>query len=421
VGDRSYRVCRIVGRSDGKWVPLRITHNCISDDIHRTCSFRSSLIVEKLSDDSDENQTIYARIGGNEAVESVVADFYDRVFSDPLLQPYFEDIDRDALYAHQVQFISAVAGGPVSYDGADMQAAHEEWESPGKPSVALRHTSPKRSKRTVSPRTTSTRSSMKSVRQAGRRRPVNARKSREVLLRSFFNNSLLDAIHVTATTALIDDAGLCVRVVVVDRRLEYSSSAVVRMRDEVDVVVGFRPIDRRKCVLDQRLAIVSVPFLFEVRGPRRIVLLVETTGCRLVGFEAAAVRSRSDCWSRVNMSVRMRRTRLRVSANMFATSRLLESQVGVTGAVPTTSRSSRIAETDALRISACAGVKFDRISGRSSTNSRTIVRSTRWSVSLHVDFAIPNVFGDLGQHYRCVVRRNNRVRPPRTTPLAAAR
>ncbi|GAA0727478.1 hypothetical protein JCM31271_29400 [Halorubrum trueperi] len=72
-----------------------------------------------------KTQTIYARIGGNEAVESVVADFYDRVFSDSLLQPYFEDIDRDALYAHQVQFISAVAGGPVSYDGADMQAAHE--------------------------------------------------------------------------------------------------------------------------------------------------------------------------------------------------------------------------------------------------------------------------------------------------------
>lgn len=72
-----------------------------------------------------QTQTIYARIGGREAVESVVADFYERVFSDSRLEPYFEGIDRDALYAHQVQFISAVAGGPVSYDGADMQAAHE--------------------------------------------------------------------------------------------------------------------------------------------------------------------------------------------------------------------------------------------------------------------------------------------------------
>lgn len=72
-----------------------------------------------------QSQTIYARIGGREAVESVVSDFYERVFSDSLLEPYFEGVDREALYAHQVQFISAVAGGPVSYDGADMQAAHE--------------------------------------------------------------------------------------------------------------------------------------------------------------------------------------------------------------------------------------------------------------------------------------------------------
>jgi len=71
-----------------------------------------------------ESQSIYARIGGRDAVEAVVSDFYDRVFADPLLEPYFEDTDREALYAHQVQFISAVAGGPVSYDGADMQQAH---------------------------------------------------------------------------------------------------------------------------------------------------------------------------------------------------------------------------------------------------------------------------------------------------------
>ncbi|WP_049979452.1 group I truncated hemoglobin [Halolamina rubra] len=71
-----------------------------------------------------EAETIYAEIGGRDAVESVVSEFYDRVFDDPLLEPYFEGIDREQLYAHQVQFISAVAGGPVDYDGADMQEAH---------------------------------------------------------------------------------------------------------------------------------------------------------------------------------------------------------------------------------------------------------------------------------------------------------
>lgn len=70
------------------------------------------------------SESVYRRIGGREAVEAVVADFYDRVFDDPLLEPYFADTDRGALYAHQVQFVSSVAGGPVSYDGDDMRTAH---------------------------------------------------------------------------------------------------------------------------------------------------------------------------------------------------------------------------------------------------------------------------------------------------------
>lgn len=72
-----------------------------------------------------ESQSIYAKIGGQDAVEAVVSDFYDRVFDDPLLEPYFENTDRDALYVHQVQFVSSVTGGPVSYEGTDMQHAHE--------------------------------------------------------------------------------------------------------------------------------------------------------------------------------------------------------------------------------------------------------------------------------------------------------
>lgn len=70
-------------------------------------------------------ETIYEDIGGREAVEAVVSDFYDRVLVDPLLEPYFEDTDTEQLYAHQVQFVSSVAGGPVEYDGRDMRTAHE--------------------------------------------------------------------------------------------------------------------------------------------------------------------------------------------------------------------------------------------------------------------------------------------------------
>ncbi|WP_435158930.1 group I truncated hemoglobin [Haladaptatus sp. DFWS20] len=70
------------------------------------------------------SQSVYGEIGGRDAVEAVVTDFYDRVLSDDQLIPYFEGMDMDELRAHQIQFISAVAGGPVEYSGADMREAH---------------------------------------------------------------------------------------------------------------------------------------------------------------------------------------------------------------------------------------------------------------------------------------------------------
>ena len=70
------------------------------------------------------SESIYAAIGGKEAVEAVVDDFYDRVLSDESLIGFFEGMDMVELRAHQVQFISSVAGGPVEYSGADMREAH---------------------------------------------------------------------------------------------------------------------------------------------------------------------------------------------------------------------------------------------------------------------------------------------------------
>jgi hemoglobin len=70
-------------------------------------------------------QTIYREIGGREAVEAVVDDFYERVLDDDQLTPYFEETDMADLRSHQIQFISAVAGGPVDYTGDDMREAHD--------------------------------------------------------------------------------------------------------------------------------------------------------------------------------------------------------------------------------------------------------------------------------------------------------
>jgi len=74
------------------------------------------------------SQTIYQEIGGRDAVEAVVDDFYDRVLNDEQLRPYFEETDMTDLRSHQIQFISAVTGGPVEYTGEEMRAAHDHLD-----------------------------------------------------------------------------------------------------------------------------------------------------------------------------------------------------------------------------------------------------------------------------------------------------
>lgn len=72
------------------------------------------------------DETLYARLGEQEAIGAVVDEFYDRVLSDDALTAYFEDADTDALREHQTQFLCSVTGGPVEWDGEDMQTAHAD-------------------------------------------------------------------------------------------------------------------------------------------------------------------------------------------------------------------------------------------------------------------------------------------------------
>ncbi|WP_049890193.1 group I truncated hemoglobin [Natronorubrum sulfidifaciens] len=72
------------------------------------------------------SETLYERLGGQDAIEAVVDEFYDRVVADDQVAHYFDDVDMQRQRAHQTQFISAVAGGPVEYTGADMEAAHDD-------------------------------------------------------------------------------------------------------------------------------------------------------------------------------------------------------------------------------------------------------------------------------------------------------
>ncbi|UPW00512.1 group 1 truncated hemoglobin [Halorussus gelatinilyticus] len=68
--------------------------------------------------------TLYHRLGGEEQISSIVDEFYQRVLSDESVAHFFDDVDMAAQRAHQTQFLSAVAGGPVEYDGEEMREAH---------------------------------------------------------------------------------------------------------------------------------------------------------------------------------------------------------------------------------------------------------------------------------------------------------
>jgi hemoglobin len=67
----------------------------------------------------------YEAVGGGPAIASVVELFYRKVLADPQLSGYFVDTDLVRLKRHQVQLVSQVMGGPVTYDGAELADAHK--------------------------------------------------------------------------------------------------------------------------------------------------------------------------------------------------------------------------------------------------------------------------------------------------------
>ena len=69
--------------------------------------------------------TLYDRLGGEPAVGAVVNEFYDRVLDDERIAHHFDDVEMSDQRSHQTKFLSAVTGGPMQYEGDDMETAHE--------------------------------------------------------------------------------------------------------------------------------------------------------------------------------------------------------------------------------------------------------------------------------------------------------
>lgn len=68
--------------------------------------------------------TLYEQLGGQQAIERVVDNFYKRVLADDTVNHFFAHTDMEKQRHHQSAFISYALGGPNHYTGRSMEKAH---------------------------------------------------------------------------------------------------------------------------------------------------------------------------------------------------------------------------------------------------------------------------------------------------------
>jgi hemoglobin len=71
-------------------------------------------------------QSLYEKVGGEEAIAKVVDYFYSElVLKDDTVNHFFVETDMEKQRSHQSKFISFALGGPNQYTGQSMEKAHQ--------------------------------------------------------------------------------------------------------------------------------------------------------------------------------------------------------------------------------------------------------------------------------------------------------
>jgi hemoglobin len=71
--------------------------------------------------------TLYARLGGYDAIAAVCDDLLPRLMSDPQLGRFWQNRAADSIRREKqllVDYLCASAGGPLYYTGRDMKVSH---------------------------------------------------------------------------------------------------------------------------------------------------------------------------------------------------------------------------------------------------------------------------------------------------------
>jgi hemoglobin len=74
---------------------------------------------------TETHDAMYQTVGGAAGINKIVDLFYEKLWADPELQPYFAGIDRERLKHHQRQFLTfALGGGTLAYEGRALGDSH---------------------------------------------------------------------------------------------------------------------------------------------------------------------------------------------------------------------------------------------------------------------------------------------------------
>src|SRR5262245_48192747 len=84
-----------------------------------------------------QTRSLYDRLGGYQAISAVVDDFVANVAADKRINKFFANANVGRLKARLVEQICQGTGGPCTYTGRDMRAAHAGMDIQGKHFNAL--------------------------------------------------------------------------------------------------------------------------------------------------------------------------------------------------------------------------------------------------------------------------------------------
>ena len=76
---------------------------------------------------SEQSKTLYARLGGYDAIAAVAEDLLPRLRSDPQLGRFWNNRAEDSIMREKqllIDFLCANAGGSMYYRGRDMKLSH---------------------------------------------------------------------------------------------------------------------------------------------------------------------------------------------------------------------------------------------------------------------------------------------------------